>query len=262
MMFTELLAVVEEFAAEFGCRGLLQLLKEGGGEGGRGETGLGKEFVEVGLAFGVEGAGLEGGDLFAEVVALEAGGEELLFEAGQFGAGRWVLALAEGLGRGGVHDRVDADDIANRLDGVAIAGALGQDDVGHADAGEVGVGQGEEGAARFGVEDADVTSDATVLEAGIDNVAHEVTGAAVAGLEPVGGVVEEDRLLVVEGDRFAERCLGIVVAVFGVWSRQSDVVDESGGGVDGEGGAPVGEVFGERVCGHRSWPVRCGKGGV
>ena len=85
VVFTELLAVVEEFAAEFGCRGLLQLLKEGGGEGGRGETGLGKEFVEVGLSFGVEGAGLEGGDLFAEVVALESSGEELLFEAGDLG---------------------------------------------------------------------------------------------------------------------------------------------------------------------------------
>ena len=172
------------------------------------------------------------------------------------------MALAECLRGGGVDDGVDADDIADRLDGVAITGALGQDDVGHADAGEIGIRQSEKRAARFRVEDADVTSDATVLEAGVDDVADEVAGAAVAGLEPVGSVVEEDRLLIVEGDRFAERCLGIVVTVLGVWSRQSDVVDESGRGVDGEGGAPVGEVFGECVSGHRSWPVRCGKGGV
>ena len=133
------------------------------------------------------------------------------------------MAFAERQGRGGVHDGVDADDIADRLDRGAIAGALGEDDMGHADAGEIGVGQGEEGAARFRVEDADVASDATVLKAGINNVADEVAGAAVAGLGPVGGVVEEDRLLVVEWHSFAERSLGIVVAVFGVWSRQRDV---------------------------------------
>lgn len=172
------------------------------------------------------------------------------------------MAFAERQRGGGVHDGVDADDIADRLNRAAVGGALGEYDVRHADAGEVGIGQGEKGAARFGVEDADVAADATVLEAGIDNVADEIAGAAVAGLEPVGGVVEEDRLLVVEGDRFAEGGLGIVVAVFGVWSRQSDVEDQSGRSVDGERVAPVGEVFGECVWRHRSWPVRCGKGGV
>lgn len=291
MLFAELDAVAEEFAAGFGGGGLFELLEEERGESGGGELRFGEEFLDLVLAFGLLGASLEGGDLFAEVVTFEAGGEELLFEAGDFGGdvrshsphprpfsqgergeegkalcrgerGAGDDALAECDGGGGVHDGVDADDIADRLDGAAVGGALGEDDMGHADAGEIGVGQSEEGAARFGVEDADVTSDATVLEAGVDDVADEIAGAAVAGLEPVGGVVEEDRLLVVERDRFAERGFGIVVAVFGVWSRQSDVEDQSGGGVDGEGGTPVGEVFGERVVRHRSWPVRCGKGSV
>lgn len=261
-MLDELLAVVEKFAAKFGCRGLLQLLKEGGGEGGRGEVSGGEEFVQVGLALGIESAGLKCGDLFAEVVALQTSGEELLFEASDLGGGRGVLALTERLGRGGVDHRVDADDIADRLDGGAIGGALGEHDMRHADAGEIGVGQSKKRAARFGVEDADVSSDATVLKARIDDVADEVAGAAVAGLQAIGSVVEEDRLLVVERDRFAERGFGVVVAVLGVWSREGDVEDQSGGGVDGERLAPVGEVFGERIVRHRSWPVRCGKGGV
>lgn len=291
MLFAELGAVAEEFAAGFGGGGLFELLEEERSECGGRELRFGEELVDLVLAFGVESAGLEGGDLFAEVIALETGGEELLFETGDLGGdvgspntppsplsqgergeggkalsrgkrGGRGLAFAEGHSGGGVHHGVDADDIADRLDGAAIGGALGEDDVGHADAGEIGVRQGEEGAARFGVEDADVASDATVLEAGIDNVADEVAGAAVAGLEPVGSVVEEDRLLVVERDSFSKSCLRIVIAVFGVWSRQSDVEDQSGGGVDGERVAPVGEVFSERVVRHRSWPVRGGKGSV
>jgi hypothetical protein len=108
------------------------------------------------------------------------------------------MVFAEGLGGGWVDDGIDADDIADRFDGGAIGRALGQDDMGHADARKVGIGQREKCPAGFGVEDADISADATVLIAGIDDVAHEVAGAAVARLEAVGSVVEEDRLLVVE----------------------------------------------------------------
>ena len=137
MLFAELGAVAEEFAAGFGGGGLFELLEEERSECGGGELRFGEEFLDLVLALGVESAGLEGGDLFAEVIALQAGGEELFFEAGEFGGDvgslgphSWTfslgerggrgLALAEGDGGGGVHDGVDADDIADRLDRATI----------------------------------------------------------------------------------------------------------------------------------------------
>ena len=206
--------------------------------------------MQVGPAFGEEGSSLERGDLFTKVVALQASGEELLFEACDLGGDGGVEALAKCLSCGGIDDRVDADHIADRLDGGAISGSLGEDDVRHTDAGKIGVGQSEERAARFGVEDTDVAADATVLIAWINNVADEVARAAVAGLQAIGSMVEEDRLLIVERDRFAKCGFGVVVSVFGVRSRQGDVQNQPGLGVDGEGGAPVGEVFSECVVRH------------
>lgn len=85
MLLAELGAVAEEFAAGFGGGGLFELLEEERRQCGGGELGFGEEFLDLVLALGVEGSGLEGGDLFAEVVAFEAGGEELFLEAGDFG---------------------------------------------------------------------------------------------------------------------------------------------------------------------------------
>ena len=129
MLLAELSAVAEEFAAGLGGGGLFELLEEERSERGGGDWRFGEEFLDLVLAFGVESAGLEGGDLFAEVIALEAGGEELLFEAGDLGRGGGVEALAECLCCGGVNDRVNADHIADRLDGGAIDGALSENDM-------------------------------------------------------------------------------------------------------------------------------------
>lgn len=278
MLFAEGLAIAEEFAAGLGGGGLFEELFEDGGQCGRGELRFGEQFLDVELAFGDECAGLKGGDLFAEVKEFLVEGGELRVEAQGFGSGfglklgdprPWThsrgerggrgvaMVFAEGLGSGWVDDGVDADDIADRFDRGAVGRALGQDDMGHADAGEVGVGEGEECSAGFGVEDADVTADATVFEAGIDDVADEVAGAAIARLEAVGSVVEEDRLLVVERGSLSQGGLGIAVAVLRVGPGEGDVTDQSSLGVDGEAAAPVGEVFGESVGVHRSVPVLC-----
>lgn len=67
MLFAEGLAVAEEFAAGLGCGGLFELLFEDWGQCRRGELRFRQKLLEIELAFGVQGSGLEGGDLFAEV---------------------------------------------------------------------------------------------------------------------------------------------------------------------------------------------------
>jgi len=129
--------------------------------------------------------------------------------------------------------------------------------MGHADARKVGVSQREKCPAGFGVENADVAANTTIFEARIHDVADEVTRAAIARLEAVGSVVEEDGLLVVEWRGVSEGGLGVAVAILRVGPSEGDVTDQAGLRVDGEAAAPVGEVFGESVGVHRSVPVLC-----
>lgn len=86
---------------------------------------------------------------------------------GESGGRSVAMVFAEGLGGGWVDDSIDADDITNRFDSGAIGRALGQDDMGHADARKVGVSQRKKCPAGIGVENADVSAYATVLIAGL-----------------------------------------------------------------------------------------------
>ena len=64
------------------------------------------------------------------------------------------------------------------------------------------------------------------------------------GAGDVGGVVEEDRFVVVEREGLAEGLFGVLVAVFGVAAGEGDVLDEAVGVIDFDfGGAPVVDVF-------------------
>lgn len=67
MLFAKGLAVAEEFAAGLCRGGLFEKLFEDGCQCGWGELRFGEQFLDVKLAFGDECAGLQGGDLFAEV---------------------------------------------------------------------------------------------------------------------------------------------------------------------------------------------------
>jgi hypothetical protein len=119
--------------------------------------------------------------------------------------------FAEGGGGGGEEDGVDGEDVVDAVD--VVVGFVGQDDVAHADGWGFGLGQGEEGAARLGVQDFDVAADTAGFVARVDDVADEVAGAALEWVGRCGGVVEEDRLAVVERDGGLEGRLGVAVAV-------------------------------------------------
>ncbi len=223
MLLAKFDSVAKKFAAMFRRGGLLKLLQEERGQRCRGELRFGDQPLYLAFLFSECGTRLQDDQLFAELLALQLGHLKLFREVSDLRGVRGVLAFTEGLRCGGVDHSIDTDDIANGLYGTAIGGPLGENDMRHADAGKIGVGESQEGSPRLGFEDTNVATNPTIFVARVDYVADEVTCAAVARLQAIRSVVEKDGLLVVERHRFPQCRFGVAIAVPGVWSRQSDV---------------------------------------